>query len=556
MEKIKMMKYIITAPNGQEFEIESETPPTSDMANEVFRSAGVIEPKNSLLGKISAFTKGGSFGLADKVGGSLYALGSAIPDIAYAGGQAVANIKNKGLKEAFSNIDYTSPKDRYNEIAANSKIAREEYAAENPLGSLGYEFAGVAANPINWITGNYILSGAKAVNDASKIGKVVNYVNQAGKLIPTMIRGTAVGGGTSLADTLLSADNTEEMSNLGRNTAVGSAIGAAVPFGSTALKLVPKFAGKVANKAGSFIDRYLPFLGVTDDEIKTAINTVSKGGYGSVENIGTEAKKIAKIGVEKINHKINQLYNEVENLTNVKAPASVKNSVAKIDDLVTELDKPSRTYLNSIKQELEEGVNTKQLNAIKRRVGEDVERGKASMTPNQQSRLYDGIKQDYYDSLKQAALSENTNAVERAITRADKFKAAMEQPRSPLKLFQALSNERTAESTIGNNIMKILTERGADTKKLKLLAGSQEALQSLRNELIPLINSKNMFNKLSPAGKRFIYGDKLDDFEKLFNHSLKDFVIDNFVNGMEKMQHIPAEMITPYISQIYSKQVD
>lgn len=77
------------------------------------------------LGAVASFTHGGSLGLADKVGGAINALGAAPVD---------ALLTDKLFSQAI--------KDRYNEIAGSSKVAREDFASNHPMTALGLEIAG------------------------------------------------------------------------------------------------------------------------------------------------------------------------------------------------------------------------------------------------------------------------------------------------------------------------------------------------------------------------------------------------------------------------------
>lgn len=122
-----MTTYILTAPNGKEVEIDSPNPPTQELANQVFAAAGINSPTSidQVAGAVSSFTHGGSLGLADKVGGAINALGAAPVD---------ALLTDKPFMQAV--------KDRYNEVATNSKSARENFARNNPLIALGLEIAG------------------------------------------------------------------------------------------------------------------------------------------------------------------------------------------------------------------------------------------------------------------------------------------------------------------------------------------------------------------------------------------------------------------------------
>jgi len=514
---------------------------------------------DNTIGLLKAVDNGKYFGLGSKLGGVVHSAGTAPVDYLLgageAVGQAVANIKNKGIANAFDDIDVKIPtrKERYNEIVETANEAHKKFAEEHPIINAATTITAAVRNPVNRATSAYISEGAQTLEGSGNAVKALNYLNKAEGNLPKFLRGSTVGQADAVANSLAFSDDLSDFKdNLKQNSKVNAVISAVSPVaGYTVGKFSDKI-GDVGEKLGEVVEKswFAPVFGRTEKEIKKLIAKYSEGGWGSIENIGTSAKRIADEGVKKIEHYSSRLYNKALSLTNPKAPAVTNRAVREIDNLSTELDKQSRNYLAGIKSELEEGLNARQLDSIKMRIGKDVDTGKLGLTPNQQSRLYDSIKGDYYESLARAAKNGDEKAVINALTKADNFYSEMMQPRSEFNLLKQMANARTAESTVGNQVMKILTSKGGDVKKLNSLAKNSENKQLLKNEIIPLIDTKEKFNKLSPIGKEFVYGEALPEFDKLFNQSVND----KFVNKANELANYlygkGGSDTVPYLSSI------
>lgn len=181
------------------------------------------EEKDYTLGRLATFDKGATFGLGRKAGGLLNAVGSKIADAGYRAGEVIANVQNKGLKNAFDNMEQLpSFWDRYHEVVDPVQQAQKEYAEDKPLEALGLELGGALVNPANKVGAGYIGKGA----------------NLAGKIGRSTLVGSGIGG-------IAAGMDTENMADLPENTGAGVATGAVV---GTALPIAGKAIGGTYNK--------------------------------------------------------------------------------------------------------------------------------------------------------------------------------------------------------------------------------------------------------------------------------------------------------------------
>lgn len=174
--------------------------------------------KDYTLGRLATFDKGATFGLGRKAGGLLNAVGAKIADAGYRAGEVVANIQNKGLKNAFDDMEkLPSFWDRYNEVVDPIQQAQQEYAKDKPLEALGVELGGAVVNPLNKVGAGYIGKGATTT----------------AKALRSIGVGSATGGAVAAGDT----ENLEDLgANIDKGVAFGTVGGAVVPLAGAAVK--------------------------------------------------------------------------------------------------------------------------------------------------------------------------------------------------------------------------------------------------------------------------------------------------------------------------------
>ena len=169
--------------------------------------------KDYTLGRIATIDSGATFGFGRKIGGLLNAIGSYPVDRA---------------AEALGVENTPSFMDRYNEIVEPVVKAKEEYAQDRPTEAIGLELGSSFVNPVN------------------KLG--VGYIGKGANTLSKGLRSIGVGAGTGGISAVGSTENADDLvKNIGSGTAVGSAIGAAIPLAGATVrgigKAVPEFLG-------------------------------------------------------------------------------------------------------------------------------------------------------------------------------------------------------------------------------------------------------------------------------------------------------------------------
>lgn len=554
-----MTTYILTAPNGKEVEIDSPNPPTQELANQVFAAAGINfanekeKNEDALVGAVSSFAHGGSFGFADKVGGAINALGAAPVD---------ALLTDKPFMQAV--------KDRYNEIAATSKSARENFAEKNPGKAAILELAGAFANPFNKAAANYVMGGAKALPEVSALAKVINKINTSSKVankinagkgfLPRLARSVGVGGAEGVLNSFGNAETIQEaINNSGRNIVQGMETGVVFPLLGGAVSGVARMAKKGYGSAKKTIDSFFPsaknLLNASEEEIEQTIKKHAPAALGDFETLGAATRQQAKSGLAAIDERISNLYRDTYKDTDMFGSAVTFNTKETIESLLKELDKKSRKYLTDIADEISENINPTQLQALKRQVGRYVADGRLGLTPNQESRLYDAIKQDVYTSVMKNARRFRGPAVEAKLTKADALVAAMAKPGSAKKILEGLSKDSTSDSTIGKSLFNSLSNNNFDRRKMMYLRNGDGSLEPIKDELIALIRDKNMFNKLGTKGKQMVYGESLPEFEKLFNNTYADILDKIALGTLNRIDRWgeKSSYLTPYLADMLLK---
>lgn len=267
-----MAKYILTAPNGVEIEVESDTEPTEELAQQVFDAAGVsLDKDKHILGKVATFDRGATFGLGRKAGGLVNAAGSYIADAGYRAGEVAANIKNKGLKGAFDDMEQLpSFWDRYHSVVDPAMQDMEAYQQEHPVEAFAVEMAGGMVNPANKVGAGWIGKGGSTVGRLARSGAV----------------GTAMGG-------VAGGMNTENVENLGANAAVGSVFGGVLGVTlPVAIGTLTRGIGMMRSNTKKGLEYLRRELG--DDAVNAMIKEAQESGRPIIEVANDKALKLGQ----------------------------------------------------------------------------------------------------------------------------------------------------------------------------------------------------------------------------------------------------------------------
>lgn len=501
----------------------------------------IADPQKKLdeySGAILNFDKGYSFGLGKEAWGSA---GGAV-------GGARAGLVNALNGGSLGDIWEGAKIGTENQEELND--LQNRYAEENPNSAMVLQLAGMIANPASRLGANWIMNSGNAAKGANMLQKALGLAKKSAV-------GSAVGGAEVLANAVGQEDNYDAFkNNIRENLGTGAAFGAAFPPLAALAKQGPLLVGKLSKGVRNYIDRsprLSSFLSRSADEIEEATRKMAPNGYGTKTSIGDAAQALAAEGAAAIEKQTAQKYDQAYQLTNRKAPAIINKSVSEIDELATELDKGSRNYLQKIKDELTEGLNTEQMGAVKRRIGKDVDTGTLGLTPNQQSRLYEGIKNDVYDSLARAAVPGKADVVRRNLAAADAFNTEMQTKGSPYKVLQNLAKAGVEPATVGDRVLRMATDMKGNNKTLKTLLTTAGNASDLRQELIRNIATKKDFNKLSPAAKEMIYEEWLPEAERLFNKSPADELVRAINEWSGKFANVPGSYSIPYWVHLLSQ---
>lgn len=270
------MRFTVQAPDGRKITLEGDTAPTESDLNQIF---GVQEPqKDYTLGRIATVDSGATFGLGRKAGGLLKAVGSKIADAGYRAGEVVANVKNKGLKGAFDDMEQLpSFWDRYHEVVDPAKQAMEEYQKDKPLEAFALELGSSLANPVNMKAAGTIAKGTtKAAQALRSIGA-----------------GGAIGGAYA-------AGQNENLDTLGQDVDKGILYGTAGGMIAPAVGATTRLTGKGL--------KYL--LGRTTGAGDVAVADAFRAGQGADKNFLSKIGE--KIDAEGLEKKIQNNFNKIK----------------------------------------------------------------------------------------------------------------------------------------------------------------------------------------------------------------------------------------------------
>lgn len=296
-----------------------------------------------IVGGVSSFSKGSTFGLGDKAGGAVNAFGKAV------------------VAPFFGKDPIEEGKKGYHEIVDASDIARGNFSKRNSKTSFGLELGGSIVNPLSLKGGKYLLNAAKATPKATSVGgKLLNLSKNVG-------RSSIVGAGESgLASAMQSDDFSDIPENFAEGTTAGALIGAGFPLAGSVLKQGSKVIRGSGNIAEDIATRWGAgrLFSRGADEIKDGIETLAPSGQGNLEVLGGLVRDNASEGVEKIKDIQNKLYDKINTSSNMFGESITDNTRQIINELRKESTGKGQKYLDEIAKEIQgtktatdEGIN-------------------------------------------------------------------------------------------------------------------------------------------------------------------------------------------------------
>lgn len=156
--------------------------------------------------------------------------------------------------------------------------------------------------------------------------------------------------------------------------------------------------------------------------------------------------------------------------------------------------------------------NYQQARSLASQLSSDSVNGVSNLTGGQIGMIKEAIDKDIANSLNKRATV--------ALDRANKlYRTQNSNPNSlssALKRFTGV-NKGVSDASLGAKVFNAATSRNGDIKGLvKVLKRSPNA-NMVKEELQSLITTPSKFNSMSDAQKRLVYGDKLKEFDKIFN---------------------------------------
>lgn len=337
-----------------------------------------------VLGAVTKFDDGYTFGFGRKLGGLFNAVGTWPVD-------RVAQLLGSPNTPSFT--------DRYNEITDTAGNAAQSFSKRKPLSALSLELGGALLNPVN-------RAGAR-------------YMGNAGIFGDKLLRSGTVGAGTSALYSAGHADDVQDFKdNAVKDALIGTGINMALPV-----------AGKTLSGLGSLSRKGLGWLTGTGESINQAFDAGKRGSSTFKNNLNGNAplsevvedaktalnnlkraknaryaKNMEEIGrnVESVDvQPIRQNFNDVRNSFNYKgfdkADNATRNALERVDDVLSDFEKKPYAHdvlgLDALKQRIQDIVFPAEQRSANRIVGQVANNIKSEI--NKQSPEYAKIMQDY-----------------------------------------------------------------------------------------------------------------------------------------------------------------
>lgn len=328
-----------------------------------------------VLGGVTKFDDGYTFGFGRKLGGALNAIGSWPMD---------------RTAQLFGVKNTPSFADRYNEIVGTADTAAQNFAERHPVSALGLEIGGSLFNPVN------------------NLG--MKYVNNAGNFGYKLARSAAIGGGTSVLNDIGRADNMQDFkNNLVKNTSIGAGLNAAFPLAGLGAKGIGIIGRKGlgwltgtgesinqafnAGKRGSktFLDNIsgrAPFCEVVDDA-KTALNNLKIAKNTQyAQNMANIGKNVKNADIVPIRQNFNNLQNSFKYKGFSRADNATDAALKKLDNVLTEFENTPAAHdvigLDALKQRVQDitfPLEQRKANYVVGRVANDIKSEISKQSP-------------------------------------------------------------------------------------------------------------------------------------------------------------------------------
>ena len=379
------------------------------------------------------------------------------------------------------------------------------------------------------------------VSGIYKVGNIANGITNplAKEVAQGALGGAALGGVRGAFD---SDFNTK---GIATGAAVGGTVGGAVPLVREGVKATGRAikAGISGIKKGVEKTPFLGSLGGRSaEEMKAGAQDISGAMPDSGELTGTAVKNLSDDVTAGVKAKSKALYDKAEQLASGRPVVLDKNSnfAKTFDKLSQNATKTGRSELNKVWEEVGhtkyDAPNYETAKSYRSWLSEKSATGGTGLTKKQYGDLLAALDKDI-----EASLGKEASAAKKA---ADAFyRNEMGNPDSiTSSVNKMLRNDPV--SVVGNRAVSSAQGKAWKASPLKRLIDEGEKIGSpyvedVKQALQANTTTRAQFNRMSPAQKSMVYGDKLPLAEKNFNGGLW--------NTLEKYAHKATDVVlTPF----------
>lgn len=340
-------------------------------------------------------------------------------------------------------------------------------------------------------------------------------------------------GGAAIGGVRGAFDSDFDLNRTGRAALIGGGVGAAVPVAQEGWRYGTKFAKNVVSKAKNALDKITHnALSPSAEEMATGAQEISGALPDNGEMAGQAVKNIANDVTRTVKDKAKVLYDKAEELAANRPVVLDNNSnFAKTFNKLSEnATKSGRAELNKVWEEVGhtkyDAPNYQTAKTFRSWLSEKSATGGTGLTKKAYGDLLEALDKDMA-----GALGKEATAAKQA---ADAFyRNEMANPDSITNsVNKLLRNDAT--SVVGNRAISSAQGKAWKASPLKKLIDEGEKVGSvhvadLKQALQANTTTRAQFNRMSPAQKVMVYGDKLRAAESNFNGGISNWA-EKYIN--------------------------
>lgn len=540
-----MPKYKVKAPDGRTVILTGDSAPTEADLDEVF--ASLPQPKDAASDSPSIS------GILDSTNRIAQVGANSIPVIgkAYVPFMAAQDATADYLadKLGFSvpqkpDGTPTTWKERYDHAKSQYKQEIADTEAQHPWQSLGASVLASSGIPVGAATKAKTLGGAitNSIQAAVPLGAIDAGLRAEGSL-PERVKASALGASVAVPAGAVFGTGGYALSKAG-NKIIPAVSRTVIEPLKAALRGAKSTVG--ATKKGLERTKFVGgFLGRSPEEIAAGAQEISGMVPDNGEMAGTAVKNLADDLTRGVKDKATAMYDAFEQAAaGQKVVLDNKSNFMKVfNEIADNTTKSGRAELNSLYNEVGHTVydapTHKAMKSFVSKLGEKSATGGSALSKHEYGLLKAAAEKDM-----EASLGKEVLALKKA---ADAFyRDEMANPNSITNTADKLLR-KDPTSVVGNRAISSAQGKAWKASSLKKLVDEGEKVGSpyvadVKQALQANTTTRAQFNRMSPAQKQMVYGDKLDAAEKNFNGGVlnrTEKVINNALDNMsEPLQRI------------------